>query len=93
MTLNALVVTSQAALSVLFLVYYMVFTPWWKTFSGRLLAGFVTCLTMIAVTLAVTGVNEGLGNSPIPVTIGRIGFSVILLWGFIELQLQNKNWR
>ena len=88
---NTVLAISQAGGSILFLTRYSMLCKWWKTVSGRVLAGLLACLFTITITLVVTGSNEGLSSSPLPVTIGRIGFTVVVLYGAVELEI--RSWK
>jgi hypothetical protein len=80
--ISLLAVTSQAVFSLAFLVR-LTFLRWWETVSGQVAAGLAACLFLLTATLTFTGSNEGLGNTPVAVTVGRFGFTAVCLYGLI----------
>ena len=88
--INSLVVISQAVASLLFLLRWLTVVRFWETVHNRVITGLAVALNMITITLALTNSNEGLGNSPIAVTIGRLLFSVVCLYGLFALD--EKPW-
>lgn len=87
--INTISVVSQAVMSFAMLVRYTMLIRWWKTVGGQVLAGLLACLFLITFTLTATASNEGLGTTPVVVTIGRFGFTAICTYGLIRLELRH----
>jgi hypothetical protein len=85
MLVTAFTVWLQALASLAFLVRYTATHRWWTNVQGRVLGGMTICLFVLTLDLAIVDSNEGLGNTPIPVLLGRLGFGAVMLYGVLAM--------
>lgn len=79
--ITSITVWLQAIAAGIFLIRYTHTHKWWRHGHGRVLGLMAISLFMLTLDLAITDANEGLGNTPWPVVVGRLGFGIAMLYG------------
>lgn len=86
--LSTVAVVLETITSGVFLIMLLFSHKWWRSAAATLLLLMTSCLFLLTVTLTVTNTNEGLGTTPLAVTIGRLGFAAVNLAGVAWLTLR-----